>query len=289
PEAGRLPARRCTRHLHQVQYSELPPPPALSAVIRCFWFLRGDFPPCETQTVVADGRLEIILHLANPFSRLDPPVLASRQDAVLVSGQLTGPIHLQSNGYADVVGIRFRTTGAKALLRVPLGELTDRVDSLAPISRRMAAALHAAAAGTADLPSRARALSAVLSRHADGWIDPLARAAISQLDAPHGPTVARTARSLGTTSRTLERRVLNATGLSPAALRRVLRFRRAFRLLDASPRGSWAGVAGSAGYHDQAHLIRDFRQFAGVSPTEFFHVEPELARAIMTGGDGGGA
>jgi transcriptional regulator GlxA family with amidase domain len=66
-------------------------------------------------------------------------------------------------------------------------------------------------------------------------------------------------------------------------MRRVLRFRRAFRMLDQAPPGTWAQVAAHAGYFDQAHLIRDFRQFAGAAPSEFFGTEPELARAILAG------
>jgi transcriptional regulator GlxA family with amidase domain len=88
----------------------------------------------------------------------------------------------------------------------------------------------------------------------------------------------------GVSARTLERRVLDHAGLPPSTLRRVLRFRRAFRLLDQAPPGTWSRIATSAGYYDQAHLIRDFRQFAGAPPAEFFRAGPELARAII-GGD----
>jgi AraC-like DNA-binding protein len=39
-------------------------------------------------------------------------------------------------------------------------------------------------------------------------------------------------------------------------------------------------VATCAGYYDQAHLTREFRRFAGASPSEFFRVDPALARAF---------
>jgi AraC-like DNA-binding protein len=68
-------------------------------------------------------------------------------------------------------------------------------------------------------------------------------------------------------------------------MRRLLRFRRAFRLLDQAAPGTWARVAAHAGYFDQAHLIRDFRQFAGTSPSEFFGRNRDLARALLGGAD----
>ncbi len=54
------------------------------------------------------------------------------------------------------------------------------------------------------------------------------------------------------------------TGLTPKKLCRVLRFRRACAL--GSLGLPWSLVALDAGYFDQAHLIRDFREFAGTTP-----------------------
>jgi AraC-like DNA-binding protein len=66
-------------------------------------------------------------------------------------------------------------------------------------------------------------------------------------------------------ARQFRRRCLEETGLTPKHLARVLRFRRACQLAERGE--SWLRVAAEAGYFDQAHLIRDFREFAGVSPS----------------------
>jgi transcriptional regulator GlxA family with amidase domain len=100
-------------------------------------------------------------------------------------------------------------------------------------------------------------------------------------DTSVAPTVASVAMEYSVSARTLERKVLESTGLAPGVLRRVLRFRRAFRALDRARAGTWAEVAARTGYFDQAHLIRDFRQFAGAPPTQFFGNDPDLARAIL--------
>jgi AraC-like DNA-binding protein len=59
-------------------------------------------------------------------------------------------------------------------------------------------------------------------------------------------------------------------GLAPKVMARVLRFNRAISLLKETETASdWSGIAFDCGYYDQSHLIREFRDFAGQTPTEF--------------------
>ena len=64
----------------------------------------------------------------------------------------------------------------------------------------------------------------------------------------------------------------------PRRLGRVLRFERVSRLLQQVEEPRLAEVALDCGYYDQAHLNRDFRQFAGTTPGDY------LARRLPSGG-----
>lgn len=265
-----------------MDYAELHAPPPLDDIVRCFWFLRDapGRPEQEPQVVVADGRLEIVLHLGDPFARVDGGT-AVRQAEVLLSGQLTAPIRLTATGWTDIVGIRFRTAAAARVLRVPLSEVTDSVVPLGEVARELADALLAAASQNREPARRVAALAAVLMRAVSGAGDPVASAVVRSLDAAHAPLVSRVADECRLSVRTIERKVLANTGLPPALLRRVLRFRRAFNMVDRAPYGTWGRVAARNGYFDQAHLIRDFQRFAGAPPSRFFTAEPDLARSFM--------
>ena len=69
-------------------------------------------------------------------------------------------------------------------------------------------------------------------------------------------------------------------GLPPKAVARVLRFERSKELLRRPGRRlALAEVAGAAGYYDQAHLNRDWRDIAGCSPTTWMAEELPVADA----------
>jgi methylphosphotriester-DNA--protein-cysteine methyltransferase len=58
-------------------------------------------------------------------------------------------------------------------------------------------------------------------------------------------------------------------GLSPKAYQRLARFRATLTSIDAAAGLGWPAFAAERGYYDQAHLIREFRAHAGLSPTTY--------------------
>jgi AraC-like DNA-binding protein len=81
--------------------------------------------------------------------------------------------------------------------------------------------------------------------------------------------VAQLVREVGWSRRHFTARFREQVGLPPKTLARVLRFERAARMGERRGSRSWADVAAACGYYDQAHLVRDFQDLAGCTPTEF--------------------
>ena len=71
-----------------------------------------------------------------------------------------------------------------------------------------------------------------------------------------------------------ERKCRERIGMNPKMYSRILRFSKAYRLRETYPHLSWISIAYEAGYFDQMHMIRDFKDFAGVNPSI---IERELA------------
>jgi AraC-like DNA-binding protein len=67
-----------------------------------------------------------------------------------------------------------------------------------------------------------------------------------------------------------------AVGLTPKRYARVRRFHRALQRAS-GPDASWVDIATGLGYSDQAHFVREFREFAGVTPSLYRRAAPRFA------------
>lgn len=275
-----------------MHYEEHRPAPSLARHVQCYWFLAGAGAGAGAgavagaagraplQPIVPDGRMELILNLSDRFLRHGCDASVERQAATLLAGQITRRVVVEPSGAVDLVGVRFRSDGAAALLRLPLGELRDQIVEPAvvpsPLGRDLPDRLHEAPDRTARVQILDRHLMRL--RVATAEPDRLVAAAVAHLRRSNGRLPVRAVTSaLGTTERTLERRFQAAVGIGPKLFARIARFQHAFHQLGQCDSGDWTGVAYRAGYYDQAHLIRDFRAFAGTSPSRFFAGQTTLA------------
>jgi len=63
------------------------------------------------------------------------------------------------------------------------------------------------------------------------------------------------------------------TGVGPKVFARIARFHRAYLMKNRWQNRDWLAIAVACGYHDYQHLVRDYRDFTGFTPTEFDRVE----------------
>jgi len=187
----------------------------------------------------------------------------------LVVGTMTRAI--VAAGAGAFVGVRFRPGEAFAFLDVAAADARDAMLTPEDAGRPEIHALAERIARAAP-DARVRAIDAWLSsrlaraRPADARV----RRAIDLLVVSRGTVrVAQIAAAVGVGDRHLERAFAERVGVGPKALARVLRLQALVARLDAQ-RGSvaWAELAADAGYADQAHLVREARDLAGVTPTE---------------------
>jgi AraC-like DNA-binding protein len=71
----------------------------------------------------------------------------------------------------------------------------------------------------------------------------------------------------------LERKFKERTGVNPKLYERIIRFDRAFRIKNTKPELDWLRIAMACNYHDYQHLAKEYKDFTGLSPTAFHHIE----------------
>jgi AraC-like DNA-binding protein len=161
--------------------------------------------------------------------------------------------------------------GAHRLLGgMPMHALANRVVGLDALfgadGERLAARLH----GAGDWGARFDLVDRFIAERVGRARTPPAGVAhaLRRLDASEGRVeIGALAREIGCSRRYLASRFREQVGLPPSSVARVLRFERAVRLLArAGADVRWSDLALRCGWYDQAHFIRDFRQFAGTTP-----------------------
>ena len=184
-----------------------------------------------------------------------------------VAGPDTGPVATVMTACTVIVGVRFRPSAGGPALGLPLSELRDLRVDLADLRPRDAKRLP----GSLDPDiALARTLEVAAALVADGLPDPAVTRAATLLADPRARS-GEVAAQIGLSQRQLRRRCDAAVGYGPKTLQRVLRFRRFVSRLDAAPAGpgalDLAALAAQAGYADQAHLTRECRGLAGLTPS----------------------
>jgi AraC-like DNA-binding protein len=219
--------------------------------------------PSHDKVIPATAAIGVILRLKGS-SRLPPEFLVGAHDTCW------GPEGAcQQVAYME---LWLAPLGAYRLLGLPIhtlsGQLVELTDVLGAGIRRLADQLR-------DTPSRRQQfalLDEFLLRRAQDGPQPAPEVvwAWRRLTATGGKLpIGRLAGEIGWSHKHLITRFTQQIGLPPKTAARLVRFDTVWRRLAQRPPARWDQIAAECGYADQAHLIRDCRQFTGASPTAF--------------------
>ena len=263
-----------------MRYSEIKPRPPLSRFVECFWTLEGDEPSDQPERILPDGCIELILNFGAEFSQ-HCDGKHSLQPRNFLVGQMTGPILISPTGAVHLLGIRFHPGGTLPFLQLPLDEVADQVVELGSLSSKLERDLLNAVSKSSALSEQITAVETLLTNclKATHHSSPLIMLAARIVESAGSISVDRLANDVGISSRQLERRFLREVGIGPKLLGRIIRFQQVFRAVEHC-NAAWSAIAVECGYYDQAHLIRDFNQFAEQTPAVLFSHQSPLTESF---------
>ena len=267
-----------------MRYREVQPNNHLARFIECFWILDGEQPPIDSapERILPDGCVEIILNLAAPFSAIDHDGRRTIQPQHFLVGQMTQPILIAPTGTVRLIGIRFHPGGTVPFIRLPMSETINRVVDLRAVASAFEHELLRAIDGEAELLERIAYLELALTRRLrQNKKEPrLLDLAANVVKAAGHVSLDDLAAQAAMSPRQLRRTFLQEVGIGPKLLCRLLRFQQVFAAVNRAE-NEWAEVAIDCGYYDQAHLIKDFRQFAAETPAALLHTPGNLTEAFL--------
>ena len=185
---------------------------------------------------------------------------------ITVRGPETKPTSAECPADGEWIGVRFRV--GTFMPQLPVVRVMDRQDVELPAASRRAFWLGGSAIEYPDFENAEAFVQRLLD---GGWIgrDPVVDAVVNGR-----------VESMATSTRTLQRRFLRATGLTIGAHRQIERARLAARLLGEGV--PILAVVHRAGYFDQAHLTRSLRSRMGHTPGQIVRGEAALSFLYKT-------
>jgi AraC-like DNA-binding protein len=194
----------------------------------------------------------------------------------VAGGLMCRSVAIHHDGRQQGVQVSLTPLGARAIYGMPSAELAHRMvpldELLGALAVELVDRLRSATTWTARFTALDALLLRAVGRSACGdpvrWARPEVVEAWRRLVAARGRVqVGAVAAELGWSRRHLTERFRAEMGLSPKTFARVLRFEHAHALAAVQHPLPWADVATVSGYADQAHLVRDWREFTNRSPT----------------------
>lgn len=183
-----------------------------------------------------------------------------------------------STGRAMMLGAGLTPLGWATLFDADACALANQVRPLCDCNVTDSDALYADLMAAPDDAGIAAVLDAWFTTRAAARrpADPRVGTVHRELLAPHSG-VASLAAAVGVSERTLHRICDRAFGFTPKQLLRQKRFLRTLERVRGVLDQPLSGLIDD-GYFDQAHFNRDFRQFMGMTPTEYFNSPREIMR-----------
>jgi AraC-like DNA-binding protein len=270
-----------------MRYRELKPCAALAPYIKCIWLLENDSPSSALEAVLPDACPELIIHYADKFRIKGEDGRITTQPRSFFFGPLTRHIQIGPSGKTGMIAARFYPGAAAAFLAQPISGLTNRYESLRQLFGQAGGALETEICKAATFNERKKVLErfllGLLPAHHDA-VAALSHKVLELISNREVPVkISQLSKSLHIGTRHLERKFTSSVGMSPKMLLRIIRFQNIFKIIRQKKIKNLTELTYEAGYYDQSHFNRDFKQFAGQRPKDYFKEDAALAKLFTSG------
>lgn len=265
-----------------MKYQTIPPGPKLEMYVRFFWILEsGNLQSPFVFRTMADNCTELLFHYRGTFREI-------KTDGGTEESFLSG-IHSQSGFYRRFVtddsfgifGVYLYPYAATVLLDASPPELTGQMPDIHSALGRSGQMLEEMMLLARNNRERLQIITAFLesrleqNQNSDDY-EHRARTAVRYvIQSKKMLPVSKLAERFCLSERQFTRKFREYSGMSPKLCMRISRFEEVCSRYGQTGQITLARLAQESGYYDQSHFIRDFKEFSGYEPGEYFSGQAE--------------
>jgi len=263
-----------------MEYQVFEPKSELSRLIKCYWNLENnDDVPHERERVFPDGCIELIFNFADLMRKFENGT-EEIQQRHFIHGQLKKFIELESTGKVGIFSVRFHPAGLQPFIDFDVSDLTEKTMTVTEIWGGQGAQLEQRMRSSRNSAERVSITESFLlqrlsTKKAD---ESISRCVDEIIESGGMKTTDELSDKLYIGKRHLERKFLSTVGLSQKLFSRIVRFNHALQLIENKDFSTFTNVAHEGGFYDQAHFIRDFKEFTGLNPKQYFSENLEMVK-----------
>ncbi|WP_434036275.1 AraC family transcriptional regulator [Formosa sp. 4Alg 33] len=269
-----------------MNYQTFEPHSDLKSLVSCYWTLEVP-KQCEPQKqrIVPDGCIELAFILGDDIKRYTSEKDFIIQPRAMVLGQTIEPFYIEPTGFVKTFAIRFYPYGFANFVSVPISNLANKetpINLLLEVEN--ADELEQKIIKSENTEQRISIIENFLLDRLNNekTIDRIVKNTIDSLISANGSTsINSILKDDLSKRRQLERNFKKQIGVSPKQLGKVIRLQTALKMLLNQKSKNLTDIAYESKYFDQAHFIKDFREFVGINPKEFINHENLALSAVF--------
>ncbi|MGB1285487.1 MAG: AraC family transcriptional regulator [Aggregatilineales bacterium] len=254
--------------------------PDLKSIVKSYWTLEVPMQvEPQKQRIIPDGTLEMAFILGDDIKRYTSEDDFIIQPRSMILGQITEPFFIEPTGYVKSFAARFYPYGLASFVSTPIKELANKETPLGRLfGEETAKDLEQEISSATDVSSRIAIIENFLFRKLNEptSIDHIVKTTIATMFSTGGSlSIKELMKDDASKRRQLERKFTAQVGISPKQLCKVIRLQTVLKMMLNQPFESLSRIAYDGAYYDQAHFTRDFKEFTGMTPGEFFEFDNE--------------
>lgn len=261
------------------------PAAPLSSLVASIWDCDLPRQAHAYDRLLPSARAQLVINLDEDQTRVyDENLRCTRNAGAALDAPSSRSCLIDTAEQTRVVGIVFQAGAAAPFFRERMDTIANGHVDLDVIATGEAGPLRERLLAARDGVARLRVLERWLLQRIDATsarLHPAVAHALRLIDAAPGvQRIDAIAAQCRMSPRRFGELFREQVGLSPKRHARLQRFHAALATAGSGRRVDWAGIAADGGFHDQAHLVHEFRAFSGMTPTAWMARRGEWQRHV---------